>query len=549
MSSRVETGAAAKPPPPPDRHRKRCLSSRAGLVALVAGLFLACGVLATWPAIEHANAKFLAGGAPGHGEAAAGDHLQTGYRLWLVGHQLEHGRAPWRDPYSFRPELGPQLNPAGWPFGLPYWPLAAALGTVLAWNAFILLTYLGAGAFAFLWLRELDLRAGAALAGGVAFALAPYRVQQSTGHLLGPVSLLIPLALWAWERGRRGSAWWHALAAASLASIPLSGQVHLALGAIPFFALYAACRSRGRGALLGGAAALILAVAAGILVDRAVIAHSLASGHRSLSEVSFYSADWQDFVTRHQRHGSESFVLLGWVLPFVALAGVMLAKRRSLAVALGLGAAVPILLALGTNLPLYSWLWHHFSPLRYPRVPERLMPIACLALAGLAAIAVERLRIPALVAVVVLAGDLHVRIYGSSAPGPGGAAYAAIDDPGRLLELPVLTPDVHLGSVYYLYDMKARRERPSGYSTLAPARADEVARSLQPLNTGDWSRDRAGRLRDLGVRFVAVHEGIYEQTHRLRPADARRAEQALTAHGWTLTRRDGAVLLYTAPRV
>jgi hypothetical protein len=504
-------------------------------------------VLATWPAIEHAHAKFLAGGAPGHGEAAAGDHLQTGYRLWLVGHQLEHGRAPWRDPYSFRPELGAQVNPSGWPFGLPYWPLVAIFGTVLAWNAFILLTYLGAGAFAYLWLRELDLRRGAALAGGVAFALAPYRVQQSTGHLLGPISLLIPLALWAWERGRRGSPWWHALAAGSLASIPLSGQVHLALGAIPFFLLYALCRSCNRGALIGAAAAVALGVAAGILVDRAVIAHSLTSGHRSLSEVSFYSADWQDFLTRHQRHGSESFVLLGWVLPFFALAGLALTKRRTLAVALGIGAALPILLALGTNLPLYSWLWHHFAPLRYPRVPERLMPIACLALAGLAAIAVERLRIPALVAVLVFAADLHVRIYGASTPGPGGAAYASISGPGRLLELPVLTPDVHLGSVYYLYDMKARRERPGGYSTLAPARADEVARWLQSLNTGDWSRDRAGRLRDLGVRFVAVHEGIYEQTHKLRPADARRAEQALVAHGWKLTGTDGAVKLYSAP--
>ena len=111
----------------------------------------------------------------------------------------------------------------------------------------------------------------------------------------------------------------------------------------------------------------------------------------------------------------------------------------------------------------------------------------------------------------------------------------------------MLTPDVHLGSVYYLYDMKARRERPGGYSTLAPARADEVARSLQPLNTGDWSRDRAGRLRKLGVRFVAVHEGIYEQTHRLRPADASRAERALVEHGWTLSGRDGAVKLYSAP--
>jgi hypothetical protein len=490
----------------------------------------------------------MAGGAEGHGEAAPGDHLQTGYRLWLVGHQIEHGRAPWRDPYSFRPELEPQLNPAGWPFGPLYWPLAAALGTVLAWNVFLLLTYVGAGAFCFAWLRELGLARGAALAGGLAFSIAPYRVQQSTGHLLGPISLLLPLALWGWERSRRRSPAWGVLAVAALASIPLSGQVHLALGVIPFFCLYAVCRTRGRRALAVAAFAAIAAIGAGILVQRVVIANSLeAVGGRSLAEVEAYSANWQDFLSRSRRHGSESFVLLGWALPLVALAGVVLVRRRLLALALGLGAAVPILLSLGTNLPLYSWLWHHFSPFRYPRVPERLMPIACLALAALAALAFDRVRVPALIALALVAADLHVRVYGASAAAPGQRAYAAMAGPGRLLELPVLTPDVHLGSVYFLYDMRALRERPGGYSTLAPPRADEVARSLQALNKGNWSGDRQRLLRTLGVRFIAVHRGIYRQAARLTIHDAGRAANALQERGWRLVGRDGAVSVYAAP--
>ena len=144
----------------------------------------------------------MAGGAPGHGEAAPGDHLQTLYHLWLPGHQVEHGRAPWRDPYTFQPESSPRVNFGGWPFGLPYWPLFAAFGVVLAWNLFVLLTYLIAGGFTCLWLRELGLPLGAALVGGLAFAIAPYRVAQSTGHLLGPISILLPLTLWAIERRR-----------------------------------------------------------------------------------------------------------------------------------------------------------------------------------------------------------------------------------------------------------------------------------------------------------------------------------------------------------
>ncbi len=499
-------------------------------------------MLATWPALRQADSHFLAGAAPGHGEASAGDHLQTAYRLWLVGHQVERGRAPWRDPYTFRPELEPQLNPAGWPFGIVYWPLSV-LGPVLAWNAFALLSYVGAGAACFGWLRALDLRRGAALAGGLAFSLAPYRVEQSVGHLLGPISILLPVSLWAFERRRP----W--LAGAALASIPLSGQVHLALGAIPFFVLYAACRTRNRRRLLYAGLAAVAAVAAGLLVQRVLIAHSLESGGRSLGEIAHYSAEWPDFLARRERHGSESFVLLGWLLPVLALAGLALARRRSLAVALGLGAAVPVLLALGTNLPLYSWLWHHVSPFRYPRVPERLMPVACLALAGLAALALDRLRAPTALALAVVAADLTLGFapYGGSAAEPGQRAYDAIAGPGRLLELPVLTPDVHLGSVYLYYDMRAQRERPGGYSTLAPPRADETARALRPLNRGNWSGDAPRLLDSLGVRFVAVHGGIYEQLSGLGPRAEARARAALTAHGWQPVGRDGAVTVYRAP--
>ena len=223
----------------PGRHRR----GRAGVVALVLATYLAAGVVATWPALREANDSFLAQGLPARGETAPGDHLQTVWQLWLPGHQLERGEAPWLDPYSFQPEVDPRPNFAGWPFGWVFWPLHALLGTVVGWNAFVLLTFVGAGAFTFLWLRELGLDRGGALTGGLAFALAPYLVTQGAmGHLLAPVSMLLPLSLWALERSRRGTDGWIALAAAALASIPLSGQVHLALGAVPFFVFYALLR-------------------------------------------------------------------------------------------------------------------------------------------------------------------------------------------------------------------------------------------------------------------------------------------------------------------
>ena len=507
----------------------------------------------------HARSTFLSGGASGHGEASPGDHLQTLYHWWLVGHQLEHGHAPWLDPYSFRPEAGAQLNFPGWPFGFVFWPLGAVFGLVVAWNLIQLLVYALAGLLACAWLRELGLPRGPALAGGLAFAIAPYRVEQSVGHLLGPISVLLPLALWAFERARRGSVWWFALSGAALASIPLSGQVHLALGAIPFFLCYALARVRGPWAgvhrptvhvYTGTAVAVLAAVGAGILVRQGVIVGSTEAAGRSLDEVSLYSARWGDFVARHIDHGrSEQFVFLGWITPAVALAGVVLlvrARRYSLAAVLGAGALVPILLALGTRLPLYSALWHALPPFRFPRVPERLLPIACLSIAGLVAFVVARARAPvvAVVAIAVLFVDLHAPVYGKSAPDTDNAAYAALtDDPGgRLLELPVFDPGVHYGSAYLWYDTLAQRQRPGGYSTTAPKGAKATARRLERLNCGDWTGDATALLRRLGIAWIALHRGLFVNNQAV-PETTYFAWRGFVRHGWSASEASGVVWL------
>jgi hypothetical protein len=467
----------------------------AGVTTLVVALYLGAGVVSTWPALKQADDRFMAEGLSGlPGIAAPGDHLQTTWQLWLPGHQLGRGGDPWLDPYSFRPETEPRVNFAGWPFGLPFWPLQAALGTVGAWNVFLLLGYLGAGAFTFLWLRSLGLGVGPALVGGLAFALAPYRaVQAGAGHLLAWIAMLLPLSLWAWERR------FYPVAVAALASIPLSGQVHLALGAIPFFLLYALLRG-GERRWAGGAAAS--AVAAGLVVWVFSIRGSIGEG-RSFAQVERYSADLADFVSRDQRHGLESFVFLGWLTPLLALAAVALVRSR-LTIVLGAAAAVPSLLALGANLPGYETLWRQTPALHSTRVPGRLLPIACLAIAALAAFAVARLRWRAapLLAVALVALDLRLGVTAvrPTAADEDNRAYAALSRAplGRLLELPVYAPDRQEGSVYLYYAMQAPRERPAGYSTVAPEEAVRVANELQPCTD-------VRSLGELGVRLLAVH--------------------------------------------
>jgi len=375
------------------------------------------------------------------------------------------------------------------------WPLHRLLGSVGAWNAFVLLTYVGSGLLAFVWLESLGVGRPAALAGGLVFALAPYRAAQlSAGHLLAPVSMLLPLALWALERRRT------LVAVAALASIPLAGQVHLALGAIPFFVLYAACRRR----LVPGALAGLGAVAAGLLVYWTAIRGTVGEGGRSFAQVERYSAVLADLVSREARHGLEAFALLGWLTPVVALVGLALlaARRSGLGVALGLGAAIPIVLALGANTPLYEPLWRYLPGLHETRVPERLLPIAALCLAGLAAFALERVRPAAVTALAVVALGLDLRLgvdlFRPTAADRANAAYTALrmQPPGRLLELPAYLPDDQRGSPYLYYALQAPRERLLGYSTVAPPAADGLARSL--------GREPCAVAAGLGVRYVVV---------------------------------------------
>jgi hypothetical protein len=140
-------------------------------------------------------------------------------------------------------------------------------------------------------------------------------------------------------------------------------------------------------------------------------------------------------------------------------------------------------------------------------VPERLLPIACLCLAALAAFAVARVtetqshvRLVVGAALVLVVADLWVPLYDPLNADEGNPVYAAVKTgpPGRLLERPPLAPDAYGGSVYLYYAMQAPRQRPLGYSTAAPPVAFRTARLLQ------WGPDDPALLRRLGVRVVVV---------------------------------------------
>jgi hypothetical protein len=175
-------------------------------------------------------------------------------------------------------------------------------------------------------------------------------------------------------------------------------------------------------------------------------------------------------------------------------------------------------------------------------VPERLMPIACLAIAALAAFAATRLRSTALVALLAagLAADLHVKIFGAARAYTNDPAYAAINGRGTLLELPIFRPDIDLGSSYLGYAIQTPRKRPQGYSTTAPQTADGWAKRHHDLSCGEGDVPAY-------IRFVAVHRGVYKRANYRDDRCPAAAEAMLRRQGFRLLARSGPISTWQAP--
>ena len=134
--------------------------------------------------------------------------------------------------------------------------------------------------------------------------------------------------------------------------------------------------------------------------------------------------------------------------------------------------------------------------------------------------------------------------FEATAADQGNDAYAALRDgpPGRVLEVPVFRPGIHYGGVYLYYATQAPRQRPQGYSTLAPVEADELAKELAAVNCGDWTGRPAELLDRLGVTSVVFHEGLFRD-NPAAPDTAAFAWEALVRHGFRPQAEDGPVTL------
>ena len=201
-----------------NRHPKIQTIAVAVLMVALAGIF-------TYPLMGHFN-EAIPFAREGGGELPhkiSGDHLQVYYWFWLLKDNLLGPSALFTNPYEFN-MIGGQV-----PQGLNMFPLSALyvlftpLGDVAAYNMLVILSFVLAGVFMFLLIRQWFGSAAAGVLGAAIFALSPFRVSQMAGaHLNGFIFFLYPMVFYLIEGSlRRRSLWWAAGSCAAIFSVVL----------------------------------------------------------------------------------------------------------------------------------------------------------------------------------------------------------------------------------------------------------------------------------------------------------------------------------------
>jgi hypothetical protein len=240
---------------------------------------------------------------------------------------------------------------------------------------------------------------------------------------------------------------------------------------------------------------------------------SIAGKGRGLDEVKLFTPHLQDLWNIHNVH-LERLVHLGYVLPLLALAGLLLLafgrakklRNQAQAALWAMLALVSGILALGPTLPylpLYELLYKHLPFFNFPRVPGRMFLLAVLMLALLAGWALRELKprlsskqawLLGLILVMLISLDTWPStITGVSPLSPPGRVEAAIkenlptgpDANQRLLGLPIWPGDSHQSAAYELLITRTRAKMLNGYSPVVPrAYVEKVFKPLYPLDLG-----------------------------------------------------------------
>lgn len=484
--------------------------------------------------------------------SVAGDPSDPALQAWEIawgGHALVHEPSSVFDANAF----WPLENTLAFSDALVgYWPSGlAGEGTTAALIRYNLL-YLFAFAFALfgaaLLARELGTSWTGALAGGIAFAYAPWRLSQ-LNHLNILSSGGIPLSLFLLVRGHRRqdprlilSGWFVATWQMSLGFnlglqlaylllvIAVLWGVHVLLRRVPF---------PPRRVLVAGAVGAV-AFAAGtslLALPYLEVVQEHPEARRNLEQVAGFSPPkrsvfaapassrvWADATAEVRRTlpwSPEQSLFPGVVAPTLALVGLLSGVyRRKLRLGLATGTMVMLLLSFGFRLAggrfTYRLLYDYLPGWQGFRTPGRLMTLTTLGLSLLVAAGVtaltmrigkrrragRRLRaagsIGLLIALLIEgSGDIRT----NRLP-PPPVDLSELADPQ--LHLPLVVAE----SLYMYWSVDGFPRLANGYSGVIP---DEFVRLANRMQTFPDTAS-VGALQALGVRTVIFHRALAEGT-------------------------------------
>ncbi len=494
----------------------------------------ALAVLLTWPQAL----------SPGTTVSAHGDPFFSIWRIAWVAHALATDPSHLFDANIFHPETGTlAYSDATLLQGVLAAPLLwARLPPVLVYNLLLFAGIAGSGIGMFVLARSVTGSLPPALVASAIFVLAPYRIEHFM-HLELQWTMWMPLTFWAILRTVDAPSWRHGALAGVLLWLQILSCVYygvfLGLAAGAFVAALALVRPWATlRALPWLAFAAAVSVALSLPYALQYLGVSDTVGSRPLEAIREYSATPASYLASPpenwlwgwtaDRWGRPELRLFPGILACVLAVAGFFARPRFLALAFAAVTAVAVVLSLGLNTPVYSWLVDRFDALQGLRAPARFAILAVATMAVLSALGVQvlsrtmidnppkaektKLSRGGLLATVILAlllveyqntGMVLTRV----APAPGAPlnVYAAAQamGPGAMLELPLPALDALPGRepVYSYWSVGTWHRRINGYSGYYPPSFIQTVERLQSFpDTASLAH-----LRKLGVRFIVVH--------------------------------------------
>ncbi len=543
VASRMGFTAAQPPRQTAERISQiRAVAVRNRWYFIVPSLYTVITILLLWPLVSHIRSAVA---------DTLGDPLLNAWTLRWVQHALVTQPAHLYDGNMFAPNLRslafselllPQAIIA-WPFWL------VSHDALFAYNASLLLTYPLCGVAMYALCRGLGAIRGAAFLAGLAYAFAPFRMDNNA-HLQVLSMQWMPFTILAILRCmQRPTRWRFAAVAATTALAALSSVYYAVMfgTALIVFLVVEAIRQRrrfGARAAVGLLAALALAAVIVAVIDIPYLTvrreHNIV---RTLDEAYDDSAHTLSYMTVTPGNylwnrwlptsGTEHSALFpGAVLLVLSIAGLRAVRRPWMAGFAALG-AVSLVLSFGptwddktsgTPLP-YRFLYQHIVGYQGIRGPDRFDSVVLLALCPFAALGATWLwctacwrspRLRSIAPMIACVGSLLVIVDCASQSLPTIpvdrsattlAPYrwlASQSNTGIVAEFPVAATDLQTAfySTYHWHDVVW------GHSGFIPAatyqlRGHFVGRNDYP------SPDDLGALADMGIGTLLIHRSAY----------------------------------------